>query len=177
VSAATFVDILETMADSPVWQEYWASLPEAGSRRELGRMFGTPAAGNLRAKTGTIDGVSALSGMVRSRSGERLAFSIMVNGTRSSGRAKAVENQIGALLASFGRPLAPDPAARFAAGMVRADPMAPTRYLVGRGESLAVIADRHGVAVEELAAANPDMRANRVVPGQWLDIPRRAVTE
>jgi hypothetical protein len=115
--------------------------------------------------------------MVRSRSGERLAFSIMVNGTRSNGRAKAVENQIGALLAGFGRPLAPDPAARFAAGLDAVDPSAPTRYLVGRGESLAVIADRHGVAIDALVAANPDMQANRVVPGQWIDIPRRAVTE
>jgi D-alanyl-D-alanine carboxypeptidase/D-alanyl-D-alanine-endopeptidase (penicillin-binding protein 4) len=177
VSASTFVDILESMSGSPVWEEYWASLPEAGSRRELGRMFGTPAAGNLRAKTGTIDGVSALSGMVRSRSGERLAFSIMVNGTRSNGRAKAVENQIGALLASFGRPLAPDPAARFAAGLDEVDVSAPTRYLVGRGESLEVIADRLGFEIDELVAANPDMQATRVVPGQWIDVPRRAVTQ
>jgi len=177
VSASTLVDVLETMANGPVWQEYWGSLPEAGSRRELGRMFGTPAAGNLRAKTGTIDGVSALTGMVRSRGGERLAFSIMVNGTRSNGRAKAVENQIGTLLAGFGRQLTPDPAARFAAGLATSDPAAPTRYLVARGESLAVIATRHGVAVDDLVAANPDMQANRVVPGQWLDIPPRRVTE
>lgn len=177
VSASTFVDVLQTMADSPVWAEYWASLPEAGRRGELGRMFGTPAAGNLRAKTGTIEGVSALSGMVRSRTGERLAFSLMVNGTRSNGRAKAVENQVGALLAGFGRPLLEDPALRFAQGLAPVDPAEATRYLVGRGESLAVIADRYGLAIEDLVSANPDMQADRVVPGQWIEIPRRSITE
>jgi hypothetical protein len=49
--------------------------------------------------------------------------------------------------------------------------------LVGRGESLALIADRNGVAIEDLVSANPDMHANRVVPGQWIEIPRRRVTE
>ncbi len=177
VSASTFVEVMETMADGPVWAEYWASLPEAGSRRELGRMFGTPAAGNLRAKTGTIEGVSALSGLVRSRNGERLAFSLMVNGTRSNGRAKAVENQVGALLAGFGRPLIEDPALRFARGLAQVDADEPTRYLVGRGESLAAIADQHGLDVEDLVRANPDMQATRVVPGQWIEIPRRSVTQ
>jgi len=177
VSATTFVDVVGSMATSPVWQEYWGSLPQAGTRREMSRMSGTPAAGNLRAKTGTIEGVSALTGMVRSRSGERLAFSLMVNGTRAQARAKAVENQVGVLLASFGRPLPVDPALRFAEGMLGEDPDAPTRYLVGRGESLALIADRHGLPVAALVTANPDMRANRVVPGQWIEIPRRRATE
>lgn len=177
VSASTFVDVVEGMSSSPVWAEYWGSLPQAGTRREMTRMLGTPAAGNLRAKTGTIEGVSALSGMVRSRSGERLAFSLIVNGTRSNARAKAVENQVGTLLASFGRPLPADLALRFAEGLSEVDQNASTRYLIGRGESLAVIADRHGLAIEDLLAANPYVQANRVVPGQWIELPRRAVTE
>ncbi|GIS78669.1 MAG: hypothetical protein CM1200mP14_02350 [Gammaproteobacteria bacterium] len=77
---------------------YWASLPQAGTRRELRRMYQTAAAGNLRAKTGTIEGVSALSGIVRSRDEERLAFSILLNGTPSTTRAKRVENLVGARL-------------------------------------------------------------------------------
>lgn len=177
VSASTFVDVVERMATSPVWSEFWGSLPQAGTRRELGRMFGTPAAGNLRAKTGTIDGVSALTGMVTSRGGERIAFSLMINGTRSNSRAKAVENQVGAILASFGRSPPSDPAARFAAGLMEPDATGPTRHLVGRGESLAAIAGRYGLELDALAAANPSVVANRVVPGQWIDIPRRSVTE
>jgi D-alanyl-D-alanine carboxypeptidase/D-alanyl-D-alanine-endopeptidase (penicillin-binding protein 4) len=172
VSASTFVDIIDRMAASPVWNEYWGSLPVAGRRGELGRMYGTTAAGNLRAKTGTIEGVSALSGMVRSRAGERLAFSLLVNGTRSNSRAKATENQVGILLASFERTLAADPNVRFAEEL-EADDRGPRRYLVSRGESLALIADRHGVDVTSLLQANPDMPSERVVAGQWLEIPAR----
>ncbi|HZH91410.1 MAG TPA: D-alanyl-D-alanine carboxypeptidase/D-alanyl-D-alanine-endopeptidase [Pyrinomonadaceae bacterium] len=43
------------------------------------RMRNTAAAGNLRAKTGTLNNVSGLSGYVTSATGERLAFSIIVN--------------------------------------------------------------------------------------------------
>ncbi len=177
VSASTFVEVIERMAASPTWAEYWGSLPQAGTRRELGRMSGTPAAGNLRAKTGTIEGVSALTGMVRSLSGERLAFSLLVNNTRSNSRAKAVENQVGAILASFGRAVSSNPAQRFAEGLSEPDADAPSRYQVARGENLALIADRHGLAIDDLIEANPDLQANRVVAGQWLDIPRRGVTQ
>lgn len=177
VSASTFVSLMDRMAASQVWPEYWASLPEAGSRRELSRMFGTPAAGNLRAKTGTIEGVSALTGVVRSLSGERLAFSLLVNGTRANSRAKAVENRVGAILASFGRAITPDPAIRFAAGLSAFEPDAPARYQVSRGESLAAIADRHGIAVDALMEANPDLPPNRLVAGQWIEIPARRVTQ
>ncbi len=177
VSASTFVEIIERMAASPTWPEYWGSLPQAATRGELGRMYNTPAAGNLRAKTGTIEGVSALTGMVHSRSGERLAFSLLVNNTRSNSRAKAVENQVGAILASFGRNVAPNAALRFAEGLGEADPDVPSRYQVSRGENLALIADRHGLTLADLLDANPDLQDNRVVAGQWLDIPRRGVTQ
>ena len=56
-----------------------------------------------RAKTGTIDHVSALSGYVRAADGERLAFSIMINDIPSTARAKEIENQIGARIARFRR--------------------------------------------------------------------------
>ncbi len=118
VRPATFVDLLRKEAASPRWEELWASLPEAGQSRELGRMYRTPAAGNLRAKTGTISEVSALSGVVASAQGERLAFSIMVNGTPSTYPAKAVENSIGARLAGFARSAPPPDPVRTA----RAEP-------------------------------------------------------
>ena len=43
------------------------------------RLDGTPAAGILRAKTGTLENVSAFSGYVATADGEVLAFSIVVN--------------------------------------------------------------------------------------------------
>jgi D-alanyl-D-alanine carboxypeptidase/D-alanyl-D-alanine-endopeptidase (penicillin-binding protein 4) len=70
-------------------------------------MYRSPAARNLRAKTGTMEGVSALSGMVKTRSGERILFSIMANELRSEYRAKRAEDELGARLASLSRPLPP----------------------------------------------------------------------
>jgi len=80
------------------------TLPVAGRRSGLRRMYRSAATGNLRAKTGTIEGVSSLSGVVRTRRSERLAFSLLVNGIRSTGAAKRVEDAIGARLASLRRP-------------------------------------------------------------------------
>ncbi len=109
VSAGALVRLLAYMADSPEWEDLWETLPQAGVWREMRRMGGTPAARNLRAKTGTMDGVSALSGMVRTRSGERILFSILSNEVASELRAKRAEDQLGARLASLTRPLPPDP--------------------------------------------------------------------
>lgn len=108
VGAATFVTLLLHMAGGELWDPFWESLPEAGNRRELGRMYRTVAAGNLRAKTGTIGGVSALSGLVHSATGERIAFSIIGNRVPSTWNAKRVEDRIGIRLAAFDRPLAAD---------------------------------------------------------------------
>ncbi len=59
---------------------YQAGLPIAGVDGTLqNRMKGTAAAGNARAKTGSLRYVYTLSGYVTSAAGERLAFSIMLN--------------------------------------------------------------------------------------------------
>ncbi len=109
VSPMAFVDVLRHVKDSDLWPDFWESLPEAGKRGEMRRMYDTPAAGKLRAKTGTIEAVSALSGVVTSAQSESLAFSIIVNGTPSNWGAKLVENGIGARLAIFERTEGPRP--------------------------------------------------------------------
>ncbi len=79
------------------------TLPIAGVDGTLrNRMKGTPAAGNLRAKTGTISGVASLSGYVTSGAGERLVFSIIINNypEESSSRRSFIDS-IALLLASF----------------------------------------------------------------------------
>ncbi|KPJ80506.1 MAG: hypothetical protein AMS19_09395 [Gemmatimonas sp. SG8_23] len=173
VSAASFVDVISKMSEGPLWPEYWATLPRAGTRRELGRMYRTAAADNLRAKTGTIEGVSALSGMVRSQDGERLAFSIIVNDAPSETRAKRVENQIGARLAEFRR--APDriPVIVAEAPAPSRDVAGTDRHRVAQGENLTGIAYRYGVTVDEILRLNPRVRPHRILAGQWLDIPQR----
>lgn len=171
VTAHTLVDVLERMSLSPSWGHYWATLPEAGRPRELGRMYRTAAAGNLRAKTGTIERVSALSGIVRAADGERLAFSILLNRAPSVARAKAVENQIGARLASFRRGMGSS-GERLAQAEEPSAPYAGTeRHRIRPGENLTLIARRYGVSIEELLGANPRVEANSVFAGQWLVIP------
>ncbi len=56
------------------------ALPIAGVDGSLAsRMKGTAAAGNVRAKTGTMSNIRSLAGYVTTRGGERLAFVIVVN--------------------------------------------------------------------------------------------------
>lgn len=111
VSARGFVAVLSYMARTPLAAEFFETLPVAGRVRRFRRMGGTPAEGNLRAKTGTIAGVSALSGYVTAANGELIAFSILINETGSVAQAKYVEDLIGARLASFARPGGPGRAA------------------------------------------------------------------
>ena len=62
-----------------IFQEFYNSLPIAGIDGTLKkRMVDGPAQNNLRGKTGTISGVSCLSGYVTAKNGHNLAFSIMV---------------------------------------------------------------------------------------------------
>lgn len=100
-SAGAFIQLLAYEARSPHWDAFVSTMPEAG--RTLRRMYRTRAARNLRAKTGTIDGVSALTGIVRSADGEMLLFSILSNDVPSTNAAKRIENRIGARLAEFRR--------------------------------------------------------------------------
>jgi D-alanyl-D-alanine carboxypeptidase/D-alanyl-D-alanine-endopeptidase (penicillin-binding protein 4) len=76
------VGLLDGMLGRPEYAAaFQSSLPLAARQGTLdNRMGGTAAAGRCRAKTGTLDGVSTLSGYCRARQGRRLAFSILMNG-------------------------------------------------------------------------------------------------
>lgn len=68
-----------------IFDPLYESLPIAGVDGTIGsRMRGTPAYNNVRAKTGTVNGVSTLSGYVTAPNGHFLAFSILVNNVSSS---------------------------------------------------------------------------------------------
>lgn len=90
----------------PVMAEFVSSLGIAGRDGTLRfRMEETQAAGRLRAKTGTLEHVTALSGYVASMGGERFAFSILVNDFegRSSPVVSHVDRLGGALAAAGSR--------------------------------------------------------------------------
>ncbi|MDW8216503.1 MAG: D-alanyl-D-alanine carboxypeptidase/D-alanyl-D-alanine-endopeptidase [Acidobacteriota bacterium] len=72
--------LLRYMRKHPTWDVFYDSLPIAGKDGTLrNRMKGTRAADNLRAKTGTLDDVSALAGYVVAADGRVLVFSFMSN--------------------------------------------------------------------------------------------------
>lgn len=185
VSAGHLIRLLTFVANSPMAEPFLATLPEAGAQDGLRRMYRTPAERNLRAKTGTIDRVSALSGYVRSADGERLAFSIISNDVPSTWRAKRVEDAIGARLAAFRRssggrvvvtPVAAQtatPAAPAALDSAAAASASDARrtYRIRRGDTLEGIAKRLGLDVRALLDANPGIDPRRLMPGQVIRLP------
>ncbi|MGB7921941.1 MAG: D-alanyl-D-alanine carboxypeptidase/D-alanyl-D-alanine-endopeptidase [Pyrinomonadaceae bacterium] len=80
ITADATIRLLAYMSKHRYANAFRDALPIAGVDGSLSRrMKGTAAANNLRAKTGSINGVATLSGYVTSAGGERLAFSIMLN--------------------------------------------------------------------------------------------------
>jgi D-alanyl-D-alanine carboxypeptidase/D-alanyl-D-alanine-endopeptidase (penicillin-binding protein 4) len=103
-SANAMVMTLKFADKAPYSQIFHESLAVAGDPRgTMKRMFvGTPAAGNLHAKTGYIRQVRSLSGYVKTASGERVAFAFIYNGRNTSG-ARGVQTNLGILLATYRR--------------------------------------------------------------------------
>ncbi|MFE1166369.1 D-alanyl-D-alanine carboxypeptidase/D-alanyl-D-alanine-endopeptidase [Nocardiopsis sp. NPDC058789] len=99
VTANTVVDLLDSAQDAP-WYEVWHhSLPVAGDSDPFvggtlaNRMRGTAAEGVAQAKTGTMTGVSALSGYVQGPDGGELYFSVVNNG-HTGGAPLDVQNAV-----------------------------------------------------------------------------------
>jgi D-alanyl-D-alanine carboxypeptidase/D-alanyl-D-alanine-endopeptidase (penicillin-binding protein 4) len=82
--------LLSAAQARPWFATWFAALPIAGDPNPLiggtlaSRMRGTPAAGNLHGKTGTLSGVNALSGYVDDLSGRRLVFAGIANSALSN---------------------------------------------------------------------------------------------
>lgn len=105
-SPAAVLTLLRAMhADDRHFPAFYASLPIAGVDGTISRrMRGTPAEGNLRAKTGSLSAVSTLSGYVRTRDNEMLAFSILMqNFPRGASAYRSVQDRIGSTLAGLKR--------------------------------------------------------------------------
>ena len=94
VSPQALVQTLQGMARSPHGSLYRESLPVAGESGTLRHRLGdSPVA--IQAKTGTIAGVSALSGYLEHREYGTLTFAIMVNqSTRSAAEQRGAIDDI-----------------------------------------------------------------------------------
>ena len=105
VTPESIVAVLKFIRQHKYWNVFYESLPKAGVERTLNhRMQNTPAEGNVRAKTGTIDNVSTISGFVRTADGEELVFSIMCNNFNVDNlEVQRIQDSILVKLASFSR--------------------------------------------------------------------------
>jgi D-alanyl-D-alanine carboxypeptidase/D-alanyl-D-alanine-endopeptidase (penicillin-binding protein 4) len=99
------IALLRFMHKHKLAEIYRDGLPVAGVDGTLkNRMKDTVAAGNVRAKTGTLRYVYTLSGYVTSASGEKLAFSIMLNNYYNADRTIPARDDLDAIpimLANF----------------------------------------------------------------------------
>ncbi|MEV1143356.1 D-alanyl-D-alanine carboxypeptidase/D-alanyl-D-alanine-endopeptidase [Micromonospora sp. NPDC049799] len=106
VPAGEVVDLLTAVRAEPWFDTWYAALPIAGDPDRLeggtlrSRMRGTPAEGNVHAKTGSLTGVSALSGYVTDADGRLLAFSVLLNNHLASS-VRGLEDQIAVALSAY----------------------------------------------------------------------------
>ncbi len=85
VTPESLVEILDFMSQTSVAEIYQNSLPIAGVGGTLKNRFtNTFLANNLTGKTGTASGISALSGYLTTKEGEKLVFSILINNSDES---------------------------------------------------------------------------------------------
>jgi D-alanyl-D-alanine carboxypeptidase/D-alanyl-D-alanine-endopeptidase (penicillin-binding protein 4) len=72
----------------------WVSLPIAGVDGTLEkRMTKGPAEGNMRAKTGTVTGISSLAGYCQAENGHQLCFSIINQGVLRNADGRAFQDR------------------------------------------------------------------------------------
>ena len=91
VKAENFTDLLRSVRGKPYFQAFYDSLvfpgdPDAtGHVRKLG--VGTPLEGNLRLKSGSLNGVRSYTGYLRTKKGRMLAFTSILNNYSMEGGA------------------------------------------------------------------------------------------
>jgi D-alanyl-D-alanine carboxypeptidase/D-alanyl-D-alanine-endopeptidase (penicillin-binding protein 4) len=111
ISAAQLTALLGAVyRDGRIQPDFMASLAIMGvDGTTRSRLRASSRAGWVRVKTGTLDGVSALSGYAGAPDRRPIAFSIILNGLRKSdaSQARALQNEIAELLAlhAAGQPL------------------------------------------------------------------------
>ncbi len=96
------VNLLLAMRDDPAGEDFIQDLALAGKEGTVAeRMHGTPAYGRCRTKTGTLTGVSNLSGYCFNRSGRVMAFSVLMNGVGNLTLAHLDQDRIAAAVAGY----------------------------------------------------------------------------
>jgi serine-type D-Ala-D-Ala carboxypeptidase/endopeptidase (penicillin-binding protein 4) len=101
-SPRQIIQLLLAMREDPAGDEFIQDLALTGKEGTVAdRMSGTAAYGRCRTKTGTITGVSNLSGYCFNKSGRIMAFSILMNGVGDTGYAHLEQDRIAGLVAGY----------------------------------------------------------------------------
>jgi D-alanyl-D-alanine carboxypeptidase/D-alanyl-D-alanine-endopeptidase (penicillin-binding protein 4) len=112
IAAASFVRLIAAAdADDDWGAALIGSLAQGGQGTLIHRFTSGPAAKRVRAKTGYLNGVSALAGRVVSRRGQRYAFALIMNGPDILG-ARTTQDRVVTLLASGSEDPTAAPASR-----------------------------------------------------------------
>jgi D-alanyl-D-alanine carboxypeptidase/D-alanyl-D-alanine-endopeptidase (penicillin-binding protein 4) len=101
-SPRQLADFLLAMREQEVGETFIEGLAVAGKEGTVdGRMRGTPAYGRCHVKTGTLTGVSNLSGYCFNDSGRTMVFSVLMNGVSNLSLAHLDQDRIAGLVASY----------------------------------------------------------------------------
>ncbi|CRL96485.1 D-alanyl-D-alanine carboxypeptidase DacC precursor [Pseudomonas sp. 24 E 1] len=108
VSSQNLTDLLLATAKQPWFEAWYTALPIAGNPDRMTggslryRLRGTAAENNLHAKTGSMAGVSSLSGYITDADGRRLVFSMISNNYLSDAAPiRALENRVALALTQW----------------------------------------------------------------------------
>jgi serine-type D-Ala-D-Ala carboxypeptidase/endopeptidase (penicillin-binding protein 4) len=101
-SPSQVVGLLQSMRSMPVGEDFIGDLALAGREGTVAsRMHGTPAEGRCRTKTGTLTGVSNLSGYCFNRDGRTMVFSILMAGVANLTLAHEEQDRIAGAIAGY----------------------------------------------------------------------------
>jgi len=108
VSSQTLTDLLLAASKQPWFNAWYNALPIAGNTERMTggslsyRLRGTSAENNLHAKTGSMGGVSSLSGYITDAHGRQLVFSMLTNNYVVAGaQVKGLENRVALALSRW----------------------------------------------------------------------------
>jgi D-alanyl-D-alanine carboxypeptidase/D-alanyl-D-alanine-endopeptidase (penicillin-binding protein 4) len=94
LTANNMTGILSAMGREKAFSQFYETIPvvgQTGTVRSLAR--GTTAAGNIRAKSGSIEGVRAYAGYFTAADGEQMSFCVLVN-KFTPGQNRTVTNEL-----------------------------------------------------------------------------------
>ncbi|MCP3797651.1 D-alanyl-D-alanine carboxypeptidase/D-alanyl-D-alanine-endopeptidase [Allokutzneria sp. A3M-2-11 16] len=106
ITAEQLGNLLVSAQSKPWFAAWYESLPIAGKPDRMvggtlrNRMKGTPAEGNVHAKTGSLTSVTGLSGYVTAANGEKLVFASLMNNYLTA-KPSGIEDAIVVRLANY----------------------------------------------------------------------------